>query len=97
MERANRVGVEYTYCAVKSFGTLEGQADFWAGFGDFLTSGFGLTHLAGVPGLTEFVRDQWNEEFWGGEDYINYESDLYTAGTFAGDVGGTGLLKKKIS
>ena len=32
-------------CAVNDFGTLQGQANFWAGFGDFLTSGFGLSYL----------------------------------------------------
>ena len=80
------------YCAVKKFFTLKGQADFWAGFGDFLTSGFGLTYLFDIPSLTEWIRSQWNEQYWGGEDYINYESGLYTAGAFAGDIVGGTLL-----
>ena len=80
----------FGYCGIKRFFTLEGQADFWAGFGDLLTSGFGLTYLFGVPSLTEWIRSQWNEQFWGGEDYINYDSFLYSAGAFTGDiVGGT--------
>ncbi len=43
-------------CAVRAFFTLQGQADFWAGFGDTLTSGFGLTHLLGLPSLTQWIR-----------------------------------------
>jgi RHS repeat-associated protein len=77
-------------CATRKFFTLQGQADFWAGFGDFLTSGFGLSYLAGLPSLTEWTRQQWQQAY-GWEDPLNYDSDLYAAGAFAGDVVGVFL------
>lgn len=39
---------------------LSASANFSAGFGDTLTSLFGITHLFGVPGLTEFARSEWD-------------------------------------
>ncbi len=38
-------------------------SDILAGFGDTLTSGFGLTHLFGVPGGTEAIRGLWERTF----------------------------------
>ena len=38
-------------------------SDFVAGFGDTLTSGFGLTYLFGLPSGTEAIRGLWEEAF----------------------------------
>ena len=56
-------------CAVRTFFTLENQANFWAGFGDTLTLGG-----------TEWIREQWNKVFWDSTDVVNYESGFYRAG-----------------
>jgi RHS repeat-associated protein len=38
-------------------------SDFVAGFGDTLTSGFGLTYLFGLPSGTQAIRGLWEEAF----------------------------------
>ena len=59
---------------------LESAANFSAGFGDELTSGFGLTDLAGLPSLTEAARG-----LFPGGDPVNACSLGYSLGGYAGD------------
>jgi RHS repeat-associated protein len=54
---------------------LEWAADFSAGFGDTLTFGG-----------TGWIREQWNEAFFGGHSAVDPCSSLYVAGNIAGDV-----------
>jgi len=58
---------------------LRDTGNISAGFGDTLTSGFGLTHLVGIPSLTEYIRQQM-----GVDDAVNKCSGAYTAGKIAG-------------
>jgi RHS repeat-associated protein len=55
--------------------TLKVVSDASAGFGDTLTSGLGLTHLVGLPSLTEAVR-----ESVGLNDVVDFCSSAYFAG-----------------
>jgi RHS repeat-associated protein len=70
-------------CAAKNFFTLQGQADFWAGFGDTLTSCFGLFDTS----LTQMAR-----QYFGSDYVVGKGSLLYSAGGLTGDVVGTVLL-----
>jgi len=63
---------------------LDIAANVSAGFGDTLTSGFGLTHLFGVPSLTEWIRSEWTEKVWGGVDAVNPCSTSYKVGKYSG-------------
>jgi RHS repeat-associated protein len=56
---------------------LSANANFWAGFGDSLTSGFGLTEMLGVPSLTELVRIAL------GVNVVSICSSAYSAGGWA--------------
>ena len=58
---------------------LKKAADFTAGFGDTLTSGFGLTNLAGLPSGTEAVR-----RAFGTDSVVGKCSGSYLAGEVAG-------------
>ena len=86
----------YGYCVndpvnwIDPFGLfgLQELADLSAGFGDTLTSGFGLTHLFGVPSLTEWVRSQWNENLLDGQDPVDPCSGYYKAGEWTGNAWG---------
>jgi hypothetical protein len=53
--------------------------DIYAGFGDTLTSGFGLTYLFGLPSGTEWIRQQF-----GVDDVVDKCSGWYTGGKYAG-------------
>ena len=53
-----------------------------AGFGDTLSSGFGLTHAFGYRGLTEWVRHQWNEA-QGLPNLVDPDSYAYKAGQYS--------------
>jgi hypothetical protein len=59
-------------------------ANLAAGFGDTLTSGFGLTYLFGVPSLTEWIRSEWTEKVWGGVDAVDPCSVAYRLGKYSG-------------
>jgi uncharacterized protein RhaS with RHS repeats len=48
-----------------------------AGFGDTLTSGFGLTNLMGLPSLTQFARQQT-----GADSVVNQFSGAYELGEY---------------
>ncbi len=61
--------------------TLEKTGDYAAGFGDTLTSGFGLTHLFGFKSGTEYARD-----WMGTNDYVSHDSGQYLAGQVSGYV-----------
>jgi RHS repeat-associated protein len=69
-------------CAAKNFFTEQGQADFWAGFGDAITLGG-----------TKWIREQWNREIWG-FDTVDYNSDLYAVGEFAGYTVGAIIIEQ---
>jgi RHS repeat-associated protein len=56
-------------------------ADFAAGFGDNLTSAFGLTHAFGVPGLTEYAR-----QHLGTQGFVNPCSGWHDAGAGASNL-----------
>jgi RHS repeat-associated protein len=60
---------------------LEDASNFAAGFGDNLTSGFGLTRIVGLPSFTEYVREKV-----GINDVVNKCSAAYTGGEIAADV-----------
>jgi len=62
----------YGLCAVKKFFTLQGQSNFWAGFGDTITLGG-----------TKWIRYQWNKNVWG-FDVVNYDSSIYSIGKWSG-------------
>ena len=62
---------------------LQEIGDFSAGFGDTLTSGFGLTDLFDLPSLTEYIRGQM-----GTDVYVNKCSGSYTGGEVAGEIWG---------
>ncbi|MFH0727105.1 MAG: RHS repeat-associated core domain-containing protein [Pseudomonadota bacterium] len=73
-------------CAINNFFTLQGQADFWAGFGDVITLG-----------RTKWLRDQWDKAA-GLTDTVNYNSFLYGMGGFNAEgvgfyLGGAALTK----
>lgn len=59
---------------------LSGPANFASGFGDTLTSGFGLTHLFGVPSLTEAARTMS-----GTANLVDKSSLAYAGGEIAGE------------
>lgn len=62
---------------------LQNLSDFSAGFGDTVTSGFGLTHLVGLPSLTEYVRHNWENNLdW--KDPVNKCAGSYKGGEIAG-------------
>jgi hypothetical protein len=56
-------------------------SNFIAGYGDTVTSLFGLTYRFGVPSLTGWIRGMWNDTFWG-FDPVNYNSGAYAAGRY---------------
>ncbi len=62
---------------------INSAANVAAGFGDKLTSGFGLTDLVGLPSLTEAVRDGF-----GVDDFVNQCSTSYISGEVLGDLWG---------
>lgn len=73
-------------CAVSNFFTLQGQSDFWAGFGDTISLGG-----------TKWIRDQWDDAA-GLTDVVNYDSFLYGTGSFSGEsvglaIGGAAAAK----
>ena len=70
----------YGLCAVQKSFTLQGQSNFWAGFGDFLSSGFGLSYLFGIPSFTEWARIQTGADF-----VVERNSILYSTGAIAGN------------
>lgn len=59
----------------------QGSANLSAGFGDTLTSGFGLTHLVGLPSLTQFLRQNWSTAGYG--DSVSGCSGFYKGGQVA--------------
>ncbi len=65
---------------------LDASANFAAGFGDQITSGFGLSNLFGLPSLTEYAREQM-----GTDKYVDKCSGFYKGGEIAGDVWGVAL------
>lgn len=62
---------------------LESLLDFSSGFSDTVTSGLGLSHLVGLPSLTEYYRQQM-----GYEDLVYTSGGGYIGGEIAGDVWG---------
>jgi hypothetical protein len=65
---------------------IDDVANFSAGFGDTLTSGFGLTYLWGVPAGTESIRS-----LLGSNESVNKCSGFYTAGKVGGYAWGLGF------
>jgi len=70
-------------------GVLNGAAQISAGFGDFITSGFGLGELLGLPSLTELARRALDAN-----DVVDPCSGLYQLGKIAGMVVGSLLLSE---
>lgn len=73
---------------------LINAGNFAAGFGDTLTSGFGLTDLLGLPSGTAYAR-----QLLGWDDVVQRESAAYGGGAVGGEVwgmaaGGAGLARK---
>ncbi len=62
---------------------LHGAGNYAAGFADTLTSGFGLTHLAGLPSLTEAIR-----VLDGTAGLIDTGSGWYNGGVWSGRLWG---------
>jgi RHS repeat-associated protein len=67
-------------------------SNFSNGFADSLTNGFGLTHLVGLSGLTEYIHRRT-----GSDDFIDRCSSSYNIGEWAGTLwsiaaGGAGSL-----
>jgi RHS repeat-associated protein len=58
---------------------LRDAGNFSAGFGDTLTSGFGLTYLFNIPSLTEVIRNGL-----GGNNTVNPCSIFYRSGEISG-------------
>jgi len=66
---------------------LFGSASLAAGFGDTLTSGFGLSHLLGLPSLTEATRGLMDTD-----EAVDKCSGAYEAGKYSGYVWGVTFL-----
>ena len=60
---------------------LEAVSNFYAGFGDTLTSGFGLTYLFRVPSFT-----QWLRRLTDADDVVNRRSLAYAMGQAGGHI-----------
>jgi uncharacterized protein RhaS with RHS repeats len=67
--------------------SLVDAGNIFAGFGDTLTSGFGLSYKIGFPSMTEAIRDELTEEGFG--DNVNKHSVAYSVGRFGGYAWGT--------
>jgi len=65
-------------------------SDVFAGFGDTLTSGFGLTSLFGLPSGTEAIRGLWEVPF-DLPNTVDSCSKSYKAGEYAAYVWGVAL------
>jgi hypothetical protein len=60
---------------------LKNISDFFAGMGDEISSGFGLTYILGVPSLTEQFRKRR-----GYNDIVDKSSEAYKTGALAGEL-----------
>jgi hypothetical protein len=59
---------------------LDNLSNLSAGFGDTLTSGFGLINILGLPSGTEAIRNIWNKNIWSAPDQVCQCSGWYSGG-----------------